>query len=151
MLCGNDYFIICHLLTLFQRENFKPCSALQQNSVRTSTQNCAQLAQDSVANSKHTKQHAQEEKRQARCFNQDLKSTPDACFTSQTRKSTINAEWAKMLQANNLGEESSEMVWFKPTKIKAGVLNYLAKHCGISLFLVISWKAQTQWMNIKFD
>lgn len=49
-------------------------------------------------------------KKQARSLNQDLKSTLDACFTSQTGKSTISAQWASMLQANNLGQESSEML-----------------------------------------
>lgn len=50
MLCGNDYFILCHVLSSFQTENFKPCSVLQKNNVRTSTQNCAQSAQDLVTN-----------------------------------------------------------------------------------------------------
>lgn len=151
MLCGNYYFIQCHVLSLFQTENFKPCSVLQKKSVRTSAQNSAQPAQDVVANSKHTKWHAQEGKNQARSLNQDLKSTLDACFTSQTGKSTISAQWASMLQANNLGQESSEMLCFKPTKTKTGLLHYFAKHCGISWFSVISWKVQTQRMNIRLD
>lgn len=90
-------------------------------------------------------------KKQARSLNQDLKSTLDACFTSQTGKSTISAQWASMLQANNLGQESSEMLCFKPTKTKTGLLHYFAKHCGISWFSVISWKVQTQRMNIRLD
>lgn len=118
---------------------------------KTSTQNCTQPAQDVVANSKHTKWHAQGGKKQARSLNQGLKSTVDACFTSQTEKSTVSAEWANMLQANNLGQESSEMVCFKPTKIKTGLLHYFAKHCGISWFSAISWKVQTQRMNIRLD
>lgn len=68
MLCGNYYFIQCHALSLFQTENFKPCSVLQKKSVRTSAQNSTQPAQDVVANSKHTKWHAQEGKKTSQIF-----------------------------------------------------------------------------------
>lgn len=111
MLCGNDYFIICHALSLFQRENFKPCSALQKNFVRTSTETVLSLLRTWWQISNTQNKNPQEGKNQARCLTQDLKSTVDACCTSQTGKSTTNAEWTKMSESGKqLGQESSEMV-----------------------------------------
>lgn len=152
MLCGNYYFIQCHVLPLFQTENFKPCSALQKKSVRKPLlKTVLSLLRTwwQIPNTQNDMHR--EEKKQARSLNQGLKSTVDACFTSQTGKSTVSAEWANMLQANNLGQESSEMVCFKPTKIKTGLLHYFAKHRGISWFSAISWKVQTQRMNIRLN
>lgn len=111
MLCGNDYFIVCHALSLFQRENFKPCSALEKNFVRASTETVLSLLRTWWQISNTQNKNPQEGKNQARSLTQDLKSAVDACCTSQTGKSTTNAEWAKMLQfGKQFGQESSEMV-----------------------------------------
>lgn len=152
MLCGNYYyFIICHVLSLFKRTS-NPAVHYRRIMWEHLLKTLLSLLRTwwqipNTQNNMHRKK-GKKKKNQARSLNQDLKSTLDACFTAQTGKSTTNAEWAKMLQANNLGQESSEMVWFRPTEIKADLLHYFAKHSGISWFSVISWKVQTQQIRL---
>lgn len=138
MLCGNDYFIVCHALSLFQRENFKPCSALEENFVRASTETVLSLLRTWWQISKTQNKNPQEGKNQARSLTQDLKSAVDALHRQANPQPMQNEPRCYSL-ANNLDKKAQKWFWFKPTEIKAGLLHYFEKYCGISWFSVISW------------